>query len=178
MRISNHQILSQERLEDVAYLTEASTSANGQDRYLAVAPKRHLRRRAASYYKHQIPRSKKLTLIIHKLKYKSIDFQKRCRKHRRRPILLQKLHSMHNEQCLGELFWLETHLWHAKRMKMIKLWGFSLPLHHIYHGIRAMGKALKDATIVHDVSYFRPIEISGNLCSVLAILKEHIVSKS
>ncbi|KAK4369445.1 hypothetical protein RND71_013237 [Anisodus tanguticus] len=50
---------------------------------------------------------------------------------------------------------LRTHLWHAKRFTMSKLWGFYLPLgvHGSGRGSRALLKKLKGGVLVHDTSY-------------------------
>jgi ribonuclease P/MRP protein subunit POP1 len=39
-------------------------------------------------------------------------------------FLLGKMHVTH--AILADKIWLETHLWHAKRMKMETMWGFRL----------------------------------------------------
>lgn len=42
----------------------------------------------------------------------------------------------------NEWMWLETHLWHAKRMKMVNRYGFRLAEHCSDKGIRAAYKSL------------------------------------
>ncbi|TFY75477.1 hypothetical protein EWM64_g8533 [Hericium alpestre] len=42
--------------------------------------------------------------------------------------------------------WLESHIWHAKRMKMENMWGYRLALH---------------GSILHDASYWSLIQIAG-----------------
>ncbi|KAJ0976408.1 hypothetical protein J5N97_018373 [Dioscorea zingiberensis] len=68
---------------------------------------------------------------------------------------------------------LRTHLWHAKRFTMVKLWGFYLPLglHGRGRGSRSILKRLKSGTLVHDASYCCPIQLDGPEDSILSVLK-------
>ncbi|KAF8658776.1 hypothetical protein HU200_059262 [Digitaria exilis] len=68
---------------------------------------------------------------------------------------------------------LRTHLWHAKRFAMERQWGFVLPVgaQGRGKGSRSVLKRLKNGTIVHDASYFIPIELDGPEESLLAILR-------
>ncbi|KAF7043085.1 hypothetical protein CFC21_052519 [Triticum aestivum] len=67
---------------------------------------------------------------------------------------------------------LRTHLWHAKRFTMARRWGFVLPIcsQGSGRGSRAVLKRLKTGTIVHDASYFIPIQLDGPEDSLLSIL--------
>ncbi|CAN6193403.1 unnamed protein product [Urochloa humidicola] len=68
---------------------------------------------------------------------------------------------------------LRTHLWHAKRFAMERRWGFVLPVgaQGRGRGSRSVFKRLKNGTIVHDASYFIPIELDGPEDSLLSILR-------
>ncbi|KAM0951191.1 putative ribonuclease P [Dioscorea sansibarensis] len=68
---------------------------------------------------------------------------------------------------------LRTHLWHAKRFTMVKLWGFYLPLglQGSGRGSRSILKCLKSGTLVHDASYCSPIQLDGPEDSILSVLK-------
>ncbi|XP_039114260.1 ribonucleases P/MRP protein subunit POP1 isoform X4 [Dioscorea cayenensis subsp. rotundata] len=68
---------------------------------------------------------------------------------------------------------LRTHLWHAKRFTMVKLWGFYLPLglRGRGRGSRSILKCLKSGTLVHDASYCSPIQLDGPEDSILSVLK-------
>ncbi|CAI9778394.1 unnamed protein product [Fraxinus pennsylvanica] len=60
---------------------------------------------------------------------------------------------------------LRTHVWHAKRFKMIKLWGFHIPLglhgRGRGRGSRALLKKLKRGVLVHDMSYCGAVQLEG-----------------
>ncbi|XP_062183018.1 ribonucleases P/MRP protein subunit POP1 isoform X2 [Phragmites australis] len=68
---------------------------------------------------------------------------------------------------------LRTHLWHAKRFSMERRWGFVLPdgAQGRGRGSRSVLKRLKNATVVHDASYFVPIQLDGPEDSLLSILR-------
>ncbi|KAJ0245541.1 POPLD domain-containing protein [Hirschfeldia incana] len=65
---------------------------------------------------------------------------------------------------------LRTHVWHAKRFSMAKLWGFHLPLglHGRGRGSRDILKKSRQGVLVHDASY----HIAGSLLSILNLLLE------
>ena len=79
---------------------------------------------------------------------------------------------------LGDKKWLETHLWHTKRMHMENMWGYRLvgtyfcsPFHSLEPGVQAMQPTEKSfrpshrasvhGSILHDASYFGLIELKG-----------------
>ncbi|XP_021904326.1 ribonucleases P/MRP protein subunit POP1 isoform X2 [Carica papaya] len=62
---------------------------------------------------------------------------------------------------------LRTHVWHAKRFTMTKLWGFHLPLG--LHG-RAVLRWLKNGVLVHDASYYIAVQLEGPEDSIMSIL--------
>jgi ribonuclease P/MRP protein subunit POP1 len=58
--------------------------------------------------------------------------------------------------------WLPTHLWHAKRMKMIDLWGLKIPLHSNQKSARSNYHSSRESSVLIDSSYLRCIQINGN----------------
>ncbi|XP_019168248.1 PREDICTED: ribonucleases P/MRP protein subunit POP1-like isoform X1 [Ipomoea nil] len=72
---------------------------------------------------------------------------------------------------------LRTHIWHAKRFTMAKLWGFYLPLglQGRGRGSRALLKKLKDSVLVHDASYSSVIQLEGPEDMLISILNNMIV---
>jgi len=57
--------------------------------------------------------------------------------------------------------WLETHLWHAKRMHMANMWGYRLALQPTEKAFRPSHRAAMHGAIVHDASYFALLELIG-----------------
>ena len=56
-------------------------------------------------------------------------------------------------------FWLETHVWHTKRMHMAQRWGYLLPSNRNDLGVRAAHRAAATATALHDRSYAPPLRL-------------------
>ncbi|KAL1226232.1 Ribonucleases P/MRP protein subunit POP1 [Cardamine amara subsp. amara] len=67
---------------------------------------------------------------------------------------------------------LRTHVWHAKRFSMTKLWGFHLPLglHGRGKGSRDVLKQSRQGVLVHDASYHIAVQLEGPEGSLLSIL--------
>ncbi|KAI5481336.1 ribonuclease P/MRP protein subunit POP1 [Pseudohyphozyma bogoriensis] len=57
--------------------------------------------------------------------------------------------------------WLETHIWHAKRMHMTEIWGHRLALKPTEKAFRSSHRASHHGCMIHDASYFQYIELSG-----------------
>ncbi|GLU16742.1 hypothetical protein SLE2022_331580 [Rubroshorea leprosula] len=68
---------------------------------------------------------------------------------------------------------LRTHVWHAKRFTMTKLWGFHLPLglHGRGRGSRALLKWFKEGVLIHDASYHVAVQLEGPEDSLMAVLQ-------
>ncbi|KAF3336244.1 ribonucleases P/MRP protein subunit POP1 [Carex littledalei] len=68
---------------------------------------------------------------------------------------------------------LRTHVWHAKRFQMVKRWGFYLPLgiQGRGRGSRAVLKLLQNGTLIHDASYYLPIQLEGPQDCLVSVLK-------
>ncbi|KAM5533607.1 hypothetical protein V8D89_012720 [Ganoderma adspersum] len=57
--------------------------------------------------------------------------------------------------------WLETHIWHAKRMHMGNMWDYRLAVTPTEKSFRPSHRASVHGSILHDASYFAIIEIKG-----------------
>ncbi|KAL5159309.1 Ribonucleases P/MRP protein subunit POP1 [Glycine soja] len=68
---------------------------------------------------------------------------------------------------------LRTHVWHAKRFAMTKLWGYHLPLclQGRGKGSRALLKRLKQGVLVHDASYYTAVQLEGPEDSLMSVLR-------
>ncbi|TPX69243.1 hypothetical protein SpCBS45565_g02571 [Spizellomyces sp. 'palustris'] len=139
---------------------ENSTENAGVQRVFQTVP-RYMRRRAASHNVKRLPqrlRDKALAQIAkdpggpQKKKGKPPTRPKRRRTKSATQDFIRRQ--------MGKR-WLETHVWHAKRMKMVELWGCKLADHPNDKSTRASFRAAKNQCLVHDASYFQVIEISG-----------------
>ncbi|KAK4421658.1 hypothetical protein Salat_2116400 [Sesamum alatum] len=72
---------------------------------------------------------------------------------------------------------LRTHVWHAKRFTMTKLWGFHIPvgLHGRGRGSRALMKKLKHGVLVHDASYYGCVQFEGPEDMLVSVLSAVLV---
>ncbi|XP_048232885.1 ribonucleases P/MRP protein subunit POP1 isoform X2 [Ricinus communis] len=68
---------------------------------------------------------------------------------------------------------LRTHVWHAKRFTMTKLWGFHLPLglQGRGRGSRALLKWYKHGAVLHDASYYSAVQLEAPEDSLMSVLK-------
>eukprot|EP00873_Tetraselmis_striata_P043431 jgi/Tetstr1/463695/TSEL_008556.t1 len=67
---------------------------------------------------------------------------------------------------------LETHVWHAKRMEMVTLWGHMLALGAPGRGRgrKAIAHRLSAGGVLHDASYHLPLLLRGPLLELRAVL--------
>ncbi|KAG9449253.1 hypothetical protein H6P81_009218 [Aristolochia fimbriata] len=72
---------------------------------------------------------------------------------------------------------LRTHLWHTKSFKMVKQWGFYLPLglQGSGRGSRSVLKWLKSGAVIHDESYSCAVQLEGPEDSLFSILRMVLV---
>ncbi|CAG8727746.1 15411_t:CDS:10, partial [Dentiscutata erythropus] len=123
---------------------------------------RHLRRRAASHNVKRLParlRKQAAEEIVKSTK-------KPNRRKKRRPGSLADEYKRRQ----GTKRWLETHIWHAKRMKMIELWGHKLAEYPNEKSIKSSYRASQHLSIIHDASYFGWIQISGDQNVIIKLL--------
>ncbi|XAR58367.1 Ribonuclease P [Bertholletia excelsa] len=72
---------------------------------------------------------------------------------------------------------LRTHVWHAKRFRMTKLWGFHLPLglQGRGRGSRALLKRFKDGVLMHDASSYGAVQLEGQQDLLQQVLSRVLV---
>ncbi|OCH85746.1 POP1-domain-containing protein [Obba rivulosa] len=117
---------------------------------------RHLRRRAASHDVRRVP------LRLREKARAEMDPMRR--KALGRPKLGKAKRQNRTQQLLKrqrDKTWLETHLWHAKRMKMDNMWGYRLAMEPTEKSFRASHRASVHGSILHDASYYGIIELRG-----------------
>ncbi|KAI8910949.1 NUC188 domain-containing protein, partial [Gorgonomyces haynaldii] len=113
---------------------------------------RYMRRRAASHNIKRLPLSYRLKA---KEQLDKEPPQKVSRRRKRRPgnrlqLLLSKPNASH---------WLETHIWHAKRMKMEMHWSVKLGSMRNQKSARFIQRSLKRDCLIHDLSYYHTIRL-------------------
>lgn len=65
------------------------------------------------------------------------------------------------ERRQKHFIWLETHIWHAKRFKMKKLWGYKIPYTPNDKRYKASYRAAVKHCLLQDISFYPCFELSG-----------------
>ncbi|RDB17942.1 Ribonucleases P/MRP protein subunit POP1 [Hypsizygus marmoreus] len=134
-----------------------NASASSTTRAWQALP-RHLRRRAASHDVRRVPlrlREKaraEMDPVRKKALGRSVPKLGKAKRLKRTEIFLKRQR---------DKLWLETHIWHAKRMKMENMWGYRLAVHPTEKSFRPSHRASVHGSIIHDASYFSLIELKG-----------------
>ena len=81
------------------------------------------------------------------------DKEKKSRYKRRRPKNQLSDYSRRQKKHI----WLESHLWHAKRMKMIDMWGYRLALHPNDKSVRAAHRAVKSSCLLQVLHFIMTV---------------------
>uniref|UniRef100_A0A5S6PYK5 Ribonucleases P/MRP protein subunit POP1 n=1 Tax=Trichuris muris TaxID=70415 RepID=A0A5S6PYK5_TRIMR len=117
---------------------------------------RRMRRRAMSHNVKRLPR--RYRQWVGRLVEKSNRRAKPpSRRQRRRPSNLLNVYIRRQRKAR----WLETHIWHAKRFRMVEAWGYKLPDNSFQRSWRASFRDAKRHCTIQDVSYLVPIELAG-----------------
>ncbi|CAG9335626.1 POP1 [Blepharisma stoltei] len=115
----------------------------GSKKSFQLLPK-HMRRRAMSHNSYRVPA--RIRVAIHS----AAAMKQPCRKRRRHTRTMLLDYERRNKKAI----WLETHIWHAKRMKMIEKWGYKIALHPNDKSIRAVYRFASHNCVVYDRSYY------------------------
>ncbi|KAJ3747388.1 POP1-domain-containing protein [Lentinula detonsa] len=145
---------------------EAASSAS-TTRAWQILP-RHLRRRAASHNPRRVP------LRLRDKARAEMDPLKRKALGRSMPKLGKQKRLPKEVVFMGrqrDKRWLETHIWHAKRMKMENMWGYRLAVTPTEKAFRPSHRASIRGSILHDASYLSLIEMKGPEAALKTILE-------
>ncbi|KAJ2720948.1 Ribonucleases P/MRP protein subunit pop1 [Coemansia sp. Benny D115] len=154
-------------------LDAARTSGNA--RAFQTLP-RHLRRRAASHNVKRIPvrlRARALEEIrksagtANAPKSGSGTSKGSGSRHKRRRA--KSIKAEYELRQNGKR-WLETHVWHAKRMRMVQAWGTMVAKTPSERSHRAAYRAAKERCFVQDVSFMCTTELAGKEDEILRVL--------
>ncbi|KAG0369036.1 hypothetical protein BGZ54_000544 [Gamsiella multidivaricata] len=135
---------------------------------------RNLRRRAASHNIKRLPvrlRQRAMREVESDPVKKGKKPDNRHKKRRPGTIAQEYLRRQ------GTKRWLETHIWHAKRMKMVEIWGYKLAEHSNEHGIKSAYKSSHYQCILQDSSYNGCLEIKGNKRHIVEVF-DHLLDPS
>ncbi|KAF9475642.1 POP1-domain-containing protein [Pholiota conissans] len=144
-----------------------TASASSTHRVWQTLP-RHLRRRAASHDIRRVPLRlrEKATAEMDPVKTQAPTRSKsKAGKYRQKVRTDALLRRQRDKK------WLETHLWHAKRMHMENMWGYRLAVSPTDKTYRPSHRASMHDAIIHDASYYSCIEIKGSEKLIVEMLE-------
>jgi hypothetical protein len=152
-----------------------SAQAGGGRRTFQNLP-RHMRRRAMSHNPYRLPlrfqaaARREMQLMNASQGVKSAKTPKqRARKVRRVRRIAKNILAAHANRQKANC-WLETHIWHAKRMHMKNFWGYRLALRPTDKAFRATYKANMHLSTVFDASFIQPIQLTGEIGHIIKLL--------
>ncbi|KAJ2384420.1 Ribonucleases P/MRP protein subunit pop1 [Coemansia sp. RSA 2611] len=187
--VPGHATLAKARALDVTGFVEArsfeinalqrsleSAKTSGNARAFQTLP-RHLRRRAASHNVKRMPvRLREKAISEMKKSAQSsktlgeagkLTNAKKNNRYRRRRA--RSVRAEYELRQAGKR-WLETHVWHAKRMHMKEMSGVMVADSPNERSHRAAYRAAMEKTFVQDVSFYRTIEVAGSAEDIVRLV--------
>ncbi|KAJ3573212.1 hypothetical protein NP233_g2576 [Leucocoprinus birnbaumii] len=165
----NHSPDLQARAFEIDAMEKSMKTASGASTQRAwQALPRHLRRRAASHDVRRVPARlrEKAKAEMDPMRKKLLSRKlPKAGKTKRVTKTVSFMKRQHDKT------WLETHLWHAKRMKMENMWGYRLAVQPTEKSFRPSHRASMHASILHDASYMATLEMKGPQSALVAILE-------
>ncbi|KYO01256.1 putative ribonucleases P/MRP protein subunit POP1 [Plasmodium gaboni] len=133
------------------------------------------RRRCMSYNPYRVPLICKKTALDEMLiSEPKIKKKKKNKKQKKKPNLMSygyfyKKFIMRSKKKN----WLETHMYHSKRFKMINIYGYKLALKNYSKISRRIFRFSKRKSLIHDMSYVEIIQLSGHENNLINTLKKY-----
>lgn len=130
----------------------------------------YMRRRVMSHNAKRLPRRLQEAHLNQMTKSGLPPNTKRSsRRYRRRPrnLLAEYTRRQRNK------IWLETHIWHAKRFKMMEKWGYRIASYANDKCFKANYRAMAKHCLMQDISYYTCVEINGHQEILKETLKSH-----
>ncbi|KAI7862678.1 NUC188 domain-containing protein [Spinellus fusiger] len=127
-------------------------------------------------------RSQRRRPASHRLKGLSALQRARAAKKMGCPFLKEKIVLKNGNQLKPTVFtkeylrrksskrWLETHLWHVKRMRMTHVWGYQLATKPLIKSAKTQYRALTHSAVLHDASYKGCIQIKGGFKDIVHVM--------
>lgn len=116
---------------------------------------RHKRRRAMAHNVNRVPQRLRARALSEMQAKSSATKVVRRAKHRLVAVVRDHKRRQRTKR------WLETHVWHAKRMHMRLRWGVVVAESTNEKSVRATWRATNHTCTAHDASYLEPIHIAG-----------------
>ncbi|XP_037659279.1 ribonucleases P/MRP protein subunit POP1 isoform X2 [Choloepus didactylus] len=161
---------AQARAAEISAMLKAVTQKSSNSLVFQTLP-RHMRRRAMSHNVKRLPR--RLREIAQKEAEKAVHQKKEHSKnkcHKARRCHINRMLEFNRRQKKN--IWLETHIWHAKRFHMVKMWGYCLGERPTVKSHRACYRAMTNHCLLQDLSYYCCLELKGKEEEILKALSQ------
>ncbi|TRY83315.1 hypothetical protein DNTS_006040 [Danionella cerebrum] len=159
---------AQARAAEVCSMLKAAGTVSGSSALFRSLPN-HMRRRTMSHNSKRLPRRLREKLAERPLQTPppppQVKRRSRCARRRHGNLLAEFSRRQRKHK------WLETHLWHAKRFHMSRMWGYTVPLESTAKTYRASYRAMDTHAVLQDVSYLCCLELRGPEDQILGALR-------
>ena len=152
------------RAQELQALASAVMAFNGHRLAFQQLP-RHMRRRAASHNVYRLPAHIRADARLQKQKSGGTADSGSRRKRRRCAFKQQEWASRSSKQG-----WLETHVWHAKRMHMQSHWGHRIAVRSASKSVKFTHRAIKRGAVVQDISFHHVIQLHAPAARLISCL--------
>ncbi|KAF5338928.1 hypothetical protein D9611_008747 [Ephemerocybe angulata] len=154
--IDIEKVVESRAFEIGAMQTAMKTASAGSTQRAWQALPRHLRRRAASHDVRRVPQRLRGRALAEMdalpVKKKKLPQRGKSKQETRTESFLRRQ---------KDKTWLETHVWHSKRMIMEDMWGYRLAVKPTEKAYRPSHRASVQGAIIHDASYYSLVELRG-----------------
>ena len=161
------------RGEEIHVLTQQLIEKRGNRRLFQVLPK-HLRRRAMSHNPHLLPPNmrraakREMARMEDEKKDEGPSVKRRKKTRKLRHAQIKRDH----KKRAKKKGWLETHMWHAKRMRMEDYFGFRVAWTPNQKVFRSSYRSANHLCTLQDTSFIRTVQISGERDSIVCLLRQ------
>ncbi|PPQ68334.1 hypothetical protein CVT24_004815 [Panaeolus cyanescens] len=152
---------------DAMHSAMKTASASSTHRVWQTLP-RHLRRRAASHDVRRVPLRLRERAAAEMDPPKEKTGPAPSKKQKGKASSQNRTENLLKRQI--DKTWLETHLWHSKRMHMENMWGYRLATSPTEKSYRPSLRAVQHDAIIHDASYYSMIELQGSERLIINLL--------
>ena len=116
-----------------------------------------VRRRAMSHNRFRIPRKMRKNMEQELAKAERMQKLPKCRKHIRKRRMLIRAYKLRSDKVQ----WLSTHLWAAKRMRMVSYYGFKVAFTPNNKSFRSAYRHSQHGCTLADLSYYYSLTLEA-----------------
>ncbi|KAJ3424354.1 ribonucleases p/mrp protein subunit pop1 [Anaeramoeba flamelloides] len=161
------------RTKELKKLRSELNTRRGNCQLTQTLPK-HLRRRTMSHDIHRVPYRMRKHIEKEMGKNPPRKSKLKSRQSRRKPNNMLKEYERRSKKHV----WLETHIWHAKRMHMHRLFGYKLAYRTNEKLLRGCYKLAARSSVIYDESYYQCYECVAKQQNLITFFSKLIDNQS